>query len=312
MTRDTCIICGKTPVIELQQGHLCRDCFIRYLQRKVYKTIRKHRLFSRDDVLCVACSGGKDSLTVLHLVDKLAKKRKQKLFALGVDEGVKGYREKQLEHMRYFCEKHGIDCVIVSFKHEFGHTIEELMKIVRKKRVGISQCALCGILRRRLLNKYAKKLGATRIVVGHNLDDEAQTGLMNMFKGGIELAARMGPTTGAVKHPGFVPRVKPLYFCTEKETTLYTKLLKFRVLYQRCPYRKYSYRAYIARHLDEIDRDYKGTKTSIIQNLLSILPLLKKQYSGGKIPECRHCGEPSKHGVCVVCDTLSKVGINYV
>jgi uncharacterized protein (TIGR00269 family) len=308
----TCILCGKEAVIELQQGKLCKDCFIRYFQRKVFKTIRQHKLFGKKDRLCVACSGGKDSLAVLHLVSKLAKKRGQGLFALGIDEGVKGYRDRQLEHMRLFCEKYGIDCVTVSFKREFGRTIEEMMKLVRQKGPEISQCALCGILRRRLLNKYSKNLGATKIVVGHNLDDEAQTVLMNMFKGGIELAARMGPTTGSVKHPGFVPRVKPLYFCTELETRTYTRLLGFKVLYRRCPYRKFSYRAYVAKHLDEIDRDYKGTKTSIIRNFLQILPLLKKRYSGGKIPACERCGEPSKGEVCVVCGTLDKLGIKSV
>ncbi|MBN2330660.1 MAG: TIGR00269 family protein [Candidatus Aenigmarchaeota archaeon] len=304
-----CILCKRKSVIELQQGGLCRDCFVRYFERKVYKTIRRHGLFGKHDKLCVACSGGKDSLAVLHLVSRLAKKRGQKIFALGIDEGVKGYRDKQLEDMVGFCEEHGIDCVIVSFEQEFGHTIEQLMGIASKRGLEISQCALCGILRRRLLNKYAKELGATRIVVGHNLDDEAQTIMMNLFKGGMELAARMGPSTGVRRHPGLVPRVKPLYFCTELETSTYTKLLGFKVLYKRCPYRKFSYRAYVARHLDGIDKDYKGTKTSLIQNFLQILPMLKKRYSGGKIPVCGRCGEPSKRAVCVVCGTLDKLGI---
>ena len=304
-----CILCGKKPVITVQQGPLCRDCFIRYFQRKVYKTIRKYRLFTKRDALCVACSGGKDSLAVLYLVNRLAKKQRQPLFALGIDEGVKGYRERQLRDMTHFCGKHGIDAVIISFRQEFGRTIDELMKIVEKRKLEVNRCALCGMLRRRVLNRYAKKLGATRIIVGHNLDDESQTALMNIFKGGIELSARMGPGAGAVKHRGFVHRVKPLYFCTEEETTLYTKLLGFRVLYRRCPYRKYSYRDFVARHLDDMEKEYKGTKTSIIRNLLHILPLLKKKFSAGKIPECRHCGEPARKDVCAVCGILDELGI---
>jgi uncharacterized protein (TIGR00269 family) len=304
-----CLSCGKKAVIELQQGGLCGGCFVRYFERKVFKTIRKHRLFGKDDVLCVACSGGKDSLAVLHLVSRIAKRRRQRLFALGIDEGVPGYREKQLGHMEEFCARHGIDCVFVSFRDEFGLTIEELMATAKRKGVRISQCALCGILRRRMLNRYAKRLGATRMVVGHNLDDESQTFMMNVLKGGIELAARMGPVTGASGHEGFVPRVKPLYFCTEAETTLYTKLKGFRVLYRRCPYRKYSYRAYVARHIDGIEKDYKGTKTSIIQTLLKMLPALRKEFPSGKIPACRRCGEPSRGGVCVACGILKELGI---
>jgi len=304
-----CIICGKKPVIELQQGALCKAHFMRYFEKKVYKTIRKYELIEKGDMLCVACSGGKDSLTALYLVNKLAKKRGQKIFALSIDEGVEGYRDKQLEDMQNFCKKSGIDFVIVSFEDEFGYTIEEMMKIVRKKKLEISQCALCGILRRKLLNGYAKKFGATKIVVGHNLDDEAQTFLMNIFKGGIELAARMGPVTGAVRHRGFVPRVKPLYFCTEAETAMFTKLLGIKVLYKRCPYRQFSYRAYVDGHLQEMEKNYKGTKSSIIQNLLKILPLLKKQYSAEKIPECRCCGEPGRHDVCAACEILNELGI---
>jgi uncharacterized protein (TIGR00269 family) len=304
-----CVRCGKEAVIELQQGGLCEEHFVRYFQRKVYRTIRKHKLFSKQDRLCVACSGGKDSLTILDLVGKLARKRRQPIVALGIDEGVPGYREKQLEDMKYFCDKNDIEYRIVTFREEFGYTIEELMKIASKKKLQISQCALCGVLRRRLLNQCAKRLGATRIIVGHNLDDEVQTFMMNLFKGGIELAARMGPATGMVKHEGFIPRVKPLYFCTELETTAYTKLNGIRVIYASCPYRKDSYRAFIAKHIDEIEKDYNGTKTSIIGNLMKMLPLLKKQYSSGKIPECRLCGEPSRNDVCTACATLKKLGI---
>lgn len=304
-----CILCGKKPVIVEQQGPLCGDCFIQYFQKKVYKAIRKYRLFDKKDTLCVACSGGKDSLTVLYLTSRLAKKQRQKLFAIGVDEGVKGYREKQLEDMIYFCKKHGIDAVIVSFKEEFGHTVEELMSIAKKRKIDVNQCALCGMLRRKLLNKYAKKMGATKILVGHNLDDETQTVLMNMFKGGADLLARMGPVTGAVKHKAFIPRIKPLYFCTEEETRLFTKMKKFRVIYTRCPYRKYSYRNYVSEILDRLEKDYKGTKTTVMQNLLRILPAMKKEFSTGKIPECRQCGEPSMKDVCSVCDILGRLGI---
>jgi len=301
-------MCGGGEAIVLQQGALCGECFIQYFQKKVYRTIRQHRLFSKSDVLCVACSGGKDSLAALYLINELAKKQRQKIFALGVDEGVAGYREKQLDDMAEFCKKYDIDYSIVSFKDEFGHTIEDLMKIARKKKLDVSQCALCGILRRRLLNSHAKRQGATKIITGHNLDDEVQTFLMNLFKGGIELAARMGPATGAVAHGGFVPRVKPLYFCTEEETTVYTKLMKFSVLYERCPYRKDSYRDYVDNVIQQTEKDYKGTKTSIIQNLMKMQPLLKKEFSKGKIPDCGLCGEPSGRGVCAACGMLAKLG----
>ena len=94
-----CILCGKPHVIVEQQGPLCKDCFIRYFQKKVFKTVRKYRLFDKKDRLCVACSGGKDSLAALYLVNRIAKRQRQPIFALGIDEGIRGYRDKQSDDL---------------------------------------------------------------------------------------------------------------------------------------------------------------------------------------------------------------------
>ena len=144
-----CILCGKKNVITLQQGPLCKNCFPRYFQKKVYRIIRKFRLFTKNDTLCFALSGGKDSLAAAYVVNQIAKKQKQKVFAIGVDEGVKGYRDRQLEDMKKFCREQGIEYHIFTFKEEYGKTNEQLMVIAKKKGVDISQCTLCGILRRR-------------------------------------------------------------------------------------------------------------------------------------------------------------------
>jgi uncharacterized protein (TIGR00269 family) len=305
-----CILCRKKKtVINLQQGPLCGDCFVKYFQKKVYRTIRQHRLFNKKDVLCVGCSGGKDSIAALYLVSRITKERKQRLFALGVDEGVKGYRDVQLRDMEKLCKEHGIEYHILRFKDFYGKTNEELMALARKMKVDISQCTLCGILRRRLMNRFARENGATKMVVGHNLDDEAQTTLMSLFKGSVELLARLGPAPGAVRHEGFIPRVKPLYFCTDEETELYTRLMGFRVLYRPCPHRKDSFRDYIDRKLKSIEKDYPGTKSAIIQNTLKLVPVLRKEYGRGKIPACAKCGEPSRNRVCKACLTLGKLGI---
>jgi len=299
-----CLSCDKKPVISLQQGPLCPSCFASYFERKVYATVRKHRLFSKRDVLCVACSGGKDSMSVLHLMHRLALKQRQRLFALGIDEGVEGYRDRQLEDMASYCDANGIERHIITFAGSFGGGIGPLHARCKEAGVSVSRCALCGLLRRRLLNSSARGLGATRIITGHNMDDEAQTMLMNLFRGGPELAARMGPVSGAAGHGAFVPRVKPLYYCTDKETALYARLAKLRVMMRPCPYRERSYRAYVAEKLDAIEADFPGTKSTVVSNLLGILPLLKREYAGSAIPGCRLCGEPSKKGTCAVCRIL--------
>ena len=271
-----CITCGKKPVIELQQGGLCKECFIRYFRKKVYKTIRGYKLFTKRDVLCVACSGNDDSLAVLYLVGQLAKRQRQGIFAICVDECIEGYSKKRLDHARRFCDKHGIDFVTASFKEEFGHTLKEMMLEKSRENPKQDPCNLCITLKRRLINDYVRKLKATRIVTGHNLDDEAQSMLKSIFDGNNKLTGTMGPSTGKERGSGSIPEVKPLFFCTGNETQMYSKLLKLGASRLICPYKKDSYRDMLSRHLEKLERDSIGTKSSIIQNMIIINPLLKK------------------------------------
>jgi tRNA-5-methyluridine54 2-sulfurtransferase len=304
-----CVRCGRASVTKLRQGDLCRDCFLKYFKKKVTGTVRKHMLLGKNDVLCFAMSGGKDSMAVASVLGPLAKQRRQRVFAIGVDEGVSGYRDRQLSDMKEFCRSLGIEYHIFTFRDEYGKTNEELYRLAVKNDVQISQCTLCGILRRRIMNREARRLGATKMVVGHNLDDEAQTALMNLTKGSVELMARLGPSSGPSTHGGFIQRIKPLYFCTNEETALYTKLMGIKVLYAACPHRKASFRQYAEDVIEGMEKDYPGTKTALVQNMLRLIPILRKEFAGGTVIECAECGEPSKNRVCKACMTLRALGL---
>ena len=234
------MVCHKCPeksVIELQHGDLCKNHFLSYFEEKVFKTINKYNLIGRNDKICVAASGGKDSLTVLYLTKKYLEKNNipaDTLFALAIDEGIHNYREKTLVDLRKFCTEHNIRLEIVSYKEEFGHTLNEAYPVINKG-TNKKPCNICGVWRRYSLNKYARKLGATKVVTGHNLDDEAQAIIMNIFKANTSLAAHLGPISGVQEHSLFVQRVKPLYLCPEKEVKLYTILKRFQVQFVECP-----------------------------------------------------------------------------
>jgi uncharacterized protein (TIGR00269 family) len=304
-----CSRCGKASVVELRQGKLCRECFLRYFEKKVTGTVRKYKLLGKKDVLCFAMSGGKDSMAVAAVLSAVAARQRQRMFAIGIDEGVKGYRDRQLEDMKAFCRKLSLEYHIFTFRDEYGKTNEELYRLAVEKDVPISQCTLCGILRRRIMNREARKLGATKMVVGHNLDDEAQTALMNLTKGSVELMARLGPASGPSSSNGFIPRIKPLYFCGNEETKLYTKLKGINVLYSPCPHRKASFRQYAEDVIEKMEKDYPGTKTALVQNMLRLIPILRNELPAGDVLECAECGEPSKNRVCKACQTLGKLGI---
>ena len=143
------------------------------------------------------------------------------------------------------------------------------------------------------------------MVTGHNLDDEAQAILMNLFKANTKLAGRLGPISGIREQQLFIQRVKPLYFCTEKEVRLYTLLKGFRVQYTECPYAEEGYRHEIQSLLNEFENKYHGTKQGIIKSFLDLLPLLKekeqRRMQDEEIRKCSSCGEAVSKDLCNAC-----------
>jgi uncharacterized protein (TIGR00269 family) len=296
-------------IYTLQAGEkLNKGEFIEYFEKKVRKTIRVNGLIGKKERILVACSGGKDSTTALYLLNKITKDNKNiSVEAIHNDPSIGEYSKINKKNIIKFCKENKIKLHVVSFRENFGYSLCYIRGLINKKGVKMKSCSICGVLRRNLLNKKAKELKATKLVTGHNLDDEAQNIIMNLFQNHVELLPRLGPKSGVFEHKGFIPRIKPLYFCTEEETRLYSKLLGFPVKYEKCPCRTDSYRKDVANMLDEFEKHHKATKTGIIQSFLKLLPVLK-QKSKGKVRICKKCGEPSAGEVCNSCKILRIIG----
>jgi len=303
----TCKFCLEKPVIQLPNSEkkLCKSCFIKYFERKVIKTINKYKLIEKNDHIVVAVSGGKDSLSLLYLLNKYCQKRnnKIKLSALQINEGIKGYRDSSIEDAKKFCKSQRIKLHIASYEKETGKTLDK----VKKKYKDTIACSMCGILRRYLLNKYSRKMKATKLATGHNLDDEAQSIIMNQFRHNIALSARLGPITGVKKDPRFIPRIKPFYFLTEKEVATYAYLHNLIFKFNECPYCEDSNRFFIRDMLNDAEAKYPGTKHSIVASFIEILPLLKKKYKNQEINSCKLCKEPTSSDICSACKVKEKI-----
>lgn len=297
--------CARKPVIELHKGNkLCRQHFIEYFESKAFRTIREFGLIGKKEHLGVAVSGGKDSLTVLNLLNKLASRNpKIKLTAILIDEGIKGYRDRTIADANEFCRKSGIELKVYSYKEELGYTLDEILKIL-----DVKPCTICGVFRRYLLNKKARELGFTKIATGHNLDDECQSILMNQFSNRIAESARLGPKNGIAESHNFIQRIKPLYLCTEKEVTAYAFLNGILKEFNECPNVAKSYRAQVRDMLNDIENKFPGTKYSIVNSFLQTLPLLKEKFkSSAPVSQCAKCSEPCSNDICNACFYLEKV-----
>ena len=114
------------------------------------------------------------------------------MVAVTVDEGIAGYRDDTIKAARAIALKLGIEQEIVSFREMYGYDLDEM--VVGKK---VAPCTYCGVFRKNALNRAAKRLGASKVATGHNLDDEAQSVMMNYLKGDMERLMRFRPRQSA-------------------------------------------------------------------------------------------------------------------
>lgn len=302
--------CGRPPFyFRRQSGEvLCKRCFIKSVERTVFRTIKKEGLFTPDDRIMIALSGGKDSIALAHMLSKIEKAYGTKLFAVTIDEGVQGYREEGIAIAKEVSNKLGLEHHIYTFKEFYGYSLKEICDIAKSRGIHLLGCSFCGILRRRLINELAIKLGATKVATGHNLDDEAQTFLINILRGDVERIGRSGAKPLALRE-GFVPRVKPLRYVPEKEIAVYVYARGYPLYQRECPYVRASLRDEVRDILNRLEAEHPGTKHSIVSVSDSLTRLLEEKITSSKIEHCEVCGSPSSRKRCRVCEVLSMLGV---
>lgn len=270
------------------------------IENKVKNTISQYKLITKNDRVFVAVSGGKDSTTVLHILHKLYPENTE---AITIDVAIGNYSKENLENIKTFCRNNKIPLHITPFRKEFGCSLCYIRSALSANGVVLSSCALCGILKRYLLNLKSRELGATKLATGHNLDDEAHSILMNLARFDMQRLARLGPKAGLIMSEGFVQRIKPLYLCTEKEIIEYSKKMKFPVYYGKCPCSSGVFRRNVRDILFKAGVcDLRG----VVNHFLKILPELKKNASSkGTLKFCAICGEPAKGKTCRACSIIN-------
>lgn len=312
--------CGRKAVYyrKYEGRHLCRNHFLESIEKRVKRTVGQNNLIQSGDKIAFALSGGTDSSTALYIMNSvLGPRRDIEQLAITVNEGVEGYRDQTLKAAKKLCTDLGIDHHIFTFKEEFGQTLDEKVKEIRKKakqekrKTEIAEpCTYCGVARRYILNKKAKELGATKLALGLNLDDEVQSGLMNLIRGDLYRAARGGPITNYSirkartknKKKLFVPRIKPLREIPEKESALYARLKGF-TIHRGCPYAG-GLRIEVRNFVNQLEKNHSGVKFTLLNSFDRLLPGFRKIAEEGEqdLTICKKCGEPSSGEICKACE----------
>jgi len=308
-----CAVCkGKEAIFMRRYSgeKLCERCFRKSIENKVRGTISKYEMFGPKDKIMVAVSGGKDSVTLLHILSKIEKAFPDAtLSAVTVDEGIKGYRDEALGIAKKNCQKLGVEHVVSSFKEMYGYTLDEIVNMIREeKEKGLAPCSYCGVLRRKALNTAAREAGVNKLATAHSLDDETQTVLLNIIHGDVLRIVRTKPVLEVV-HPKLVQRVKPICEVPEKEIAFYAYLRKIEFQGFPCPYTWTALRNDMRTMLNRMDEKHAGTKFTIFRSIERIRPALEKMAKETKLRNCRKCGEPTVGEICKPCQMLQELHV---
>ncbi|MGQ4891207.1 MAG: TIGR00269 family protein [Candidatus Njordarchaeia archaeon] len=274
----------------------CKGDFFKYVEKTFVRAIKRYRLINRGEKVAVAVSGGKDSMTLLYLMDKIERRNFDvDLVVVHLDEGIKGYSDIARERVREFANLLGIEVLEASYRELFNFTIDQVAKLDKEVRV-YEPCSYCGVWRRWGINYLALKTNADKVATAHTMDDEAQTVIINVLRGGLENLLRMDlyPT----KKEGFVPRIKPFRLLLEKETSLYAILKNIPYVDVTCPYASLGMRWDIRFWLYEQEDKYPGTLRHILSFEEKLIEIGRNLENKRPLGKCKICGLPATKDLC--------------
>src|SRR5919202_6872621 len=231
------------------------------IAKKTTKAIKDFNLIEEGDRVMVGLSGGKDSWALLQILDELRQRApiEFSLVAVNVDSGYKDYKHDLIAST---CESRGWEYRI---EHTgIGQTIDDILDADQ------TPCSLCARLRRGVLYRMAKAVGATKIALGHHADDFIETLLLNLFFAGSlkAMPAKLASDDGA--HVV----IRPFVYVGEDECRAYAKERRLPVIGCCCPAcgDLSLQRQRIKRLLLDLEGEHPGVKQSMLKALSNVAP----------------------------------------
>ena len=315
-----CDKCDNEAVMHASYSgaHLCGTHLCQSVDKRVRRRIREDSLLSADSTpenpekWVIGLSGGKDSVVLTHILDEtFGKDPRIEMMALTIHEGIEGYRDESVEACVELSDDLDMRHELVSYEEEFGVRMDD---VVEDDPENMAACAYCGVFRRDLLEGYADEFGADKLLTGHNLDDEAQTALMNILEGDVKQVAKhfdasLGSFDDRHDQEDFIPRAKPLRDIPEKEVALYAHIKDLPAHITECPHASEAYRGEIQELLWKLEENHPGTRHSIMSGYEELAELTAERYRGGEseLNNCEQCGSKTGSRVCRKCRLIESI-----
>lgn len=217
------------------------------LLSKMRQAINDYKLIEDGDKIAVGLSGGKDSLTLLHLLNSYRKFSPEKfeLIVITLNPG-----KVDNSPLHKLCEKLQIEF------HEIQTDIQEIVFGIKKEN---NPCSLCAKLRRGILHSTAQSLGCNKIALGHHKDDAIETLMLSLsYEGRINC---FSPKTLMEKNE--VTLIRPMVYILESSIKRIAKKYNFPIITNPCPVDKKTKREDIKNLIYELDNRIPGFKKNL-------------------------------------------------
>lgn len=303
-----CDICGGLAIIGMPQNrlNLCEEHYQAWVLKMVQRAIEHHHMFMPQDRILVAVSGGKDSLGLWDILMRLGYQTEGVYIHLGITH--EDYSDVSQHKVEQFAAERGLAYQVVNVRQTYGQSIPELKSTGRGKHL----CAVCGLVKRHIMNRIAYEGGYACIATGHQVDDEAAILLQNALHWQSGYLGRQGPVLPST-HPRLARKVKPLCRLYERESAAYALVRGIDFVEQECPYAVRATSIFYKQILNQIEARSPGTKRQFYDGLVEGKANGELVFHSDKVDEepalnaqdyqtCPHCGQPTLgSGLCAFC-----------
>jgi tRNA-5-methyluridine54 2-sulfurtransferase len=308
MTSWKCHNCANRAAIRMRQHRLalCKDHYIEWFVEQTERAIKKYHMFSHNEKILVAVSGGKDSLALWDVLWKLGYTADGLYINLGIDSE-ESYSQESERFAREFAAERGLTLRVVNVAEMYGETIPQMAQ--RSRRGRYKPCSACGMVKRHEMNRVARDLGYEILATAHNLDDEVAILFGNVMMWQAELLARQSPVLDAAE--GFVRKVKPFVRFYERETAAYTLLRDIPYIEEECPHATGSKQLYYKDLINKMEEEQPGIKLAFYVGFLKTkekgaFRALPEAETNLELRPCPNCGQPTtSSGLCAFCRTVN-------
>jgi tRNA-5-methyluridine54 2-sulfurtransferase len=289
-----CAVCRGHAVVDVRRHNsaFCGEHFVDHVTNQVARAIEEFKMFSSDDRMLVAVSGGKDSLALWDILLRLG----YDATGFYLDLGIGGYSARSKEAAIAFAEKSGAKLIVRSLAEEHGYSVPELAKLT-----GRVPCSGCGLNKRYEFNRAALEEGFEVLVTGHNLDDEAATLLGNVLRWKVDMLSRQAPvleervlTSERSSRTALVRKVKPLVRLAERETAAYALIRGIDYVIEECPMVEGNTLNRLKEAMTSIEERSPGTKHQMYFGFLTrAAHLFSEPDDASELVACASCGAPT-------------------